>query len=297
MATPRHSAAGPATVGLPTAARAATSRQRLHVDGQSLPQCADVWMRDKAERDRELSGCPAHLWLIHGRLYDLAPFVQRHPGGPEWLEWTRGTDCTTEFETHHLDAAKAAAVLAAYDRGALESPAPHAAEAYTWAADGFYLTLKRAAFEALKAAGAGTGGPTAEMRALCGFAVALWAIASCAVCLAPSAPSAIAAAVFAGYTTCEGEQSVREEDLAAGHAPSPFADVMMGIGHNFFHRRNTAWRFAFDVSLFSSADWRLSHALSHHMLPNLRADYEVGRPEPRPSRRPPHSRAPAGHGV
>jgi hypothetical protein len=40
------------------------------------------------------------------------------------------------------------------------------------------------------------------------------------------------------------------------------------------------WRFAFDVSLFASADWRLSHALSHHMLPNLRADYEVS-PGPR----------------
>lgn len=215
-------------------------------------------MRDKAERDQELSGCPSHLWLIHGRLYDLTAFIPRHPGGADWLEWTRGTDCTTEFETHHLDADKAAAMLAAYDQGPLQSPAPHSAEAYTWATEGFYLALKRAAYRDLKAAGAGTGSPTAEMLALCGFAVALWVTASCAVGLAQSPFGAVAAALFAGYMTY----------------------VMMGIGHNFFHRRNSVWRFAFDVSLYSSADWRLSHALSHHMLPNLRADYEATAFEP-----------------
>ena len=181
------------------AGRAGMRRQRIHTDGLSLPQCADVWMKDKAERDQALSGCPPHLWLIHGRLYDLAPFVSTHPGGPDWLQWTKGTDCTTEFETHHLDASKAEAVLRAYDRGPLESPNPSAAAAYTWADTGFYRTVKRAAFEVLKARGPG---PSLEMRLLSGGAVVLWTASVAAVGLAPSGLGAIAAAICAGYMTC-----------------------------------------------------------------------------------------------
>ncbi len=57
-------------------------------------------MAQKGVRDRELTGCPEDLWLIHGKLYDLKPFMNSHPGGREWLEWTQGTDCTPEYEVN-----------------------------------------------------------------------------------------------------------------------------------------------------------------------------------------------------
>ncbi len=52
------------------------------------------WMIEKKKRDQSLTGCPPSLWLIHGKLYDLTAFVDKHPGGASWLAYTQGTDCT-----------------------------------------------------------------------------------------------------------------------------------------------------------------------------------------------------------
>lgn len=30
------------------------------------------------------------LWRVHDSLYDLTPFIARHPGGTFWIEQTRG---------------------------------------------------------------------------------------------------------------------------------------------------------------------------------------------------------------
>lgn len=29
------------------------------------------------------------LWRVHDTLYDLTKFINRHPGGAEWLEMTK----------------------------------------------------------------------------------------------------------------------------------------------------------------------------------------------------------------
>lgn len=42
------------------------------------------------------------LWRIHDKLYDLTAFIQRHPGGAQWLELTHGVDITEQFEIHHI---------------------------------------------------------------------------------------------------------------------------------------------------------------------------------------------------
>jgi fatty acid desaturase len=42
------------------------------------------------------------LWHIHGKTYDLAPFLEKHPGGRDILEKTRGQkDSSALFETYH----------------------------------------------------------------------------------------------------------------------------------------------------------------------------------------------------
>lgn len=40
---------------------------------------------------------------------------------------------------------------------------------------------------------------------------------------------------------------------------------MYGVGHNFFHQRDQWLRFAFDLTAFWSEEWRVSHAISHHI--------------------------------
>ena len=40
-------------------------------------------------------------WYIHGRAYDLQPWLDTHPGGRYMLDITRGTDCTALFESYH----------------------------------------------------------------------------------------------------------------------------------------------------------------------------------------------------
>lgn len=35
----------------------------------------------------------------------ILPSLSHHPGGSFWLEWTRGTDITEAFESHHISKA------------------------------------------------------------------------------------------------------------------------------------------------------------------------------------------------
>ena len=54
------------------------------------------------------------LWRVHDKLYDLTPFIKKHPGGPTWLEATRGTDITEAFETAHVNIALSKSILSKY---------------------------------------------------------------------------------------------------------------------------------------------------------------------------------------
>jgi|EP00927_Polykrikos_kofoidii_P032212 fatty acid desaturase len=42
------------------------------------------------------------VWVIHGKRYDLTPFLKLHPGGSFALRLARGSDCTGLFETYHV---------------------------------------------------------------------------------------------------------------------------------------------------------------------------------------------------
>ena len=35
-----------------------------------------------------------NLWCIGNKLYDLTPFIPKHPGGESWLKNTKGMDIT-----------------------------------------------------------------------------------------------------------------------------------------------------------------------------------------------------------
>eukprot|EP00047_Mylnosiga_fluctuans_P007938 m.5468 g.5468 ORF g.5468 m.5468 type:complete len:437 (-) comp2008_c0_seq1:94-1404(-) len=226
--------------------RAELPSMRRHVRKAALPAPTHEWVTDRAQRASEVAGVPSDLWLIHGNLYDLSKF--EHPGGREWLDLTRGTDCTAEFEVHHIHETKVLPLLRKYHVRACPDAAKIAA--YTFEENGFYKTLKRA----VAAEFAGECGPTPAMYALSALAVALWALAFLNMLSAQTALSAI----------------------IAGIALYP----MFGVGHNWFHMRNTLWRYAFDLTCFGHHDWRISHAISHHVFPNLDVDIEASFVEP-----------------
>jgi len=92
-------------------------------------------------------------WRIHGKLYDLDDFVEKHPGGRRWLELTRGTDATTAVEAYHLDIDKVRAVLKAhYVRDVEEGEFEHG-DRFTYEDDGFLSTLRRKLLARLKSQG------------------------------------------------------------------------------------------------------------------------------------------------
>lgn len=59
---------------------------------------ASRWLKFKAKDDDIGPG----LWRIHDGLYDLRDFVEKHPGGAEWISMTEGQDITEAFEAAHI---------------------------------------------------------------------------------------------------------------------------------------------------------------------------------------------------
>lgn len=47
-------------------------------------QTVDTWLEDKILTDNAEG-----LWRVHDGIYDLTDFVDKHPGGSEWLELSK----------------------------------------------------------------------------------------------------------------------------------------------------------------------------------------------------------------
>ena len=56
----------------------------------------------------------------------------------------------------------------------------------------------------------------------------------------------------------------------------------MAIGHNALHKSDIGnyWKYAMDLNVESSANWRVFHDLSHHHYPNTELDMEAYASEP-----------------
>jgi hypothetical protein len=70
---------------------------------------AEDWLISKKLVDTP----PEHrnLWRIKNKLYDLSQFAKFHPGGSQFIQFTKGHDCTEAYESHHLDMARVDNVL------------------------------------------------------------------------------------------------------------------------------------------------------------------------------------------
>lgn len=88
---------------------------------------------------KKLDDNAENLWRIHNKLYDLKDFVDKHPGGKDWITLTEGIDITEQFETHHLSDHAEKLLTKFYVR---EASQPRNYK-ITFEENGFYKTLKR----------------------------------------------------------------------------------------------------------------------------------------------------------
>ena len=182
-------------------------------------------------------------WYIHNKLYDLTPWLEKHPGGKEFLLHCQGTDCTAAFETHHIRMPKAQAMLSKFevvtDEPIVESPWPQ----YNWSQ---YQTLRSRIAARLKAENWQPG----PMRR--GKIIALGLFA-----LNISLP-------FAWPFLW---QNLGPFALLFGLVYAMNIIIMTGFGHMFLHL-NTKWQYLGDLGGFSSFSWKSEHCLEHHMYTN-----------------------------
>lgn len=187
------------------------------------------------------------LWRIHDTLYDLTDFVERHPGGSEWIRLTKGTDITEAFETHHITT-RAENLLPKFK--VREAKQPRNVR-LTFKDDGFYRTLKRRVRDKLQEV---DKTPIKTSRLIIDSLLG-------------------AAFVFAFL-------AIKFNSYLMAVGCGLCVNWTMICAHNFFHQKDN-WRMKlFNLAFFSYREWRVSHAISHHHYPNSILDLEISYFEP-----------------
>lgn len=178
-------------------------------------------------------------WLIRGKLYDLQPWLEKHPGGAEFLLRCQGTDCTAAFEVHHLRMPKAQAMLKKFevqtDVPVKDSELPQ----FDWRQ---YGELRSRIAARLKEVGWQPGPNKQSVM-----------VAMLAVLVNVSIPFLWS---MAGYWSLL---------LAPVYAMNMI--ILTGFGHMFLHM-NTRLEYLGDLGGFSSHSWKTEHCLKHHIFTN-----------------------------
>lgn len=80
------------------------------------------------------------FWRIHDTLYDLTEFINKHPGGADWIAMTKGQDITEAVESHHVFQDRLKPYLRKYK--ICDTVKPRNSR-LTFDEDGFYVTLRK----------------------------------------------------------------------------------------------------------------------------------------------------------
>ncbi|KAJ8733392.1 hypothetical protein PYW08_001690 [Mythimna loreyi] len=231
------------------------AEKKTHVSFPQLkyPSQRDGGLKDSVQwlEGKAMDDGAEGLWRIRNGLYDLTEFMKKHPGGEEWLELSQGTDITEAFESHHLNPAVDKVKEKYYVRDALtprNSP-------FTFEEDGFYKSLKRSVIEELKKI------PPTKKKWSNLIIDGLFL-----TCLIASALSCWATDYWV---------------MMVSYLVASFALTWTTIAaHNYIHRRSNWRMYLFNISLMSYREFRVSHALSHHLYPNTLMDLEISGWEP-----------------
>lgn len=220
---------------------------------KKYPSLRDHPLKTAAQwiRGRILDEDYGQYWRVHDKLYDLKDFIKSHPGGQQWLEVTRGMDVTEVFEASHLSP-HVYTVLAKYyvkpAEGQRNSP-------YTFEPDGFYLTLKKRVQQHLTKVSrtqkdeAHRRITTVQDRLVFTFLLLL--------------------------TVTAWTQSYMMAGLAG-----LVLFLNINCSHNFYHKKDNWRMYCWDLGLLSSYEWRITHAISHHVYTNTIWDFELSDFEP-----------------
>ncbi|XP_055634620.1 cytochrome b5-related protein [Toxorhynchites rutilus septentrionalis] len=200
------------------------------------------WIEGK-RRDDGAEG----LWRIHDDLYDFTEFIDRHPGGSEWIRVTKGTDITEAFETHHITT-RAENLLPKYK--VREAKQPRNIR-LTFKEDGFYRTLKRRVRDKLQE-----------------------------VDKTPIKTSKLIIDSLLGSVFVFAFLAMKFNSYLLATLCAMCVNWTIISAHNYFHQKDN-WRMRlFNLSFFSYREWRISHAISHHLYPNSILDVEISFFEP-----------------
>ncbi|XP_053603768.1 cytochrome b5-related protein-like isoform X2 [Plodia interpunctella] len=212
------------------------------------PKLAQQWLKGKRLQD----GAEG-LWRIHDNLYDLTPFIEKHPGGSQWILYTKGTDITEQFETHHLKGI-AEKILPDYFVKTVSVPRN---SPFTFEEHGFYKTLKLKVMMKLKDVPKGVKMKSDMVTDMLLLACSILSPLSCW-------------AWSRSYVL--GASLTVLNSLALSS--------LMTCAHNYFHRADSWRMYLFNLGGLSYSDWRISHAMSHHMHTNTLQDIELSMIEP-----------------
>lgn len=159
----------------------------------------------------------------------------------------QGTDITEAFESHHLTTIPEGILKKYYVREAVgKRNTP-----FTFDEDGFYKVLKKRIAEELK-----NIPPNAALRSKVLTDALL--------------------ATFLGTSFL----SAAFESFLLGVVAGVFLSLTAIASHNFFHQRNNFRMYYFDFTMMHYKEWRISHALSHHLYTNTINDLEISSLEP-----------------
>ncbi|XP_069700190.1 cytochrome b5-related protein-like [Periplaneta americana] len=203
----------------------------------STPPTAQTWLQGK-QKDDNTGG----LWRVHNDLYDLTPFIDKHPGGSHWLTLTKGTDITEAFESHHIRNS-AQLILEKYR---VASTSNIRFSPYTFHESGFYRTLKRNVQPILSKLPSG-----------------------------PSLRSKLTADLLLLSSLLTATVAAATSFYSVGIVSGILFSLTVISAHNFFHMRDNIRMHYFNITFYSYKDWRVTHALSHHLFPNTMLDYEL----------------------
>nr|AIM40226.1 desaturase [Cydia pomonella] len=239
----------------PNSEKPATDRRQVSfphleypVTREEEPRTPQQWLKGKRLQDGAQD-----LWRIHDSLYDLTSFVDVHPGGTQWITVTKGTDITEAFETHHLKGLAEEQLPKYFVR---KTDAPRNSP-FTFVEDGFYKTLKLKVAEKIKEI-------PKNVRKRSDFVT----------------DNLLAAFVAVSSLSCWMMNRNIWVGLALIPASGYLLSSLVTCSHNYFHRRDNWRMYIFNLIGSSYSDWRISHAMSHHLHTNTAQDIELSVLEP-----------------
>lgn len=160
---------------------------------------------------------------------------------------TEGVDITEQFETHHVTD-KAEKLLSKFFVRNAALPRNYN---FTFKENGFYRTLKRRVADQVAD-----------------------------VDKSPLKISNMISDLMLGLVFASAILAIKDDNIFLAFLSGQFLHCLFVIAHNYFHQKDNWRMFCFNLTLLNYREWRVSHAMSHHLYTNSYYDMEISMFEP-----------------